>query len=132
MKMTLPPIQPRSRMAHEAAHWARTQGRFDDYSSAIFEAFFEKGQDIGDTNVLTSLAADLDLDVDSLYEALEKQEFEKSVIEDEKEAARIGVSAVPAFVAGRKAALSGVQSVESLQKLIEHVRSGEKETSGKR
>ncbi|MBA3356267.1 MAG: DsbA family protein [Pyrinomonadaceae bacterium] len=41
---------------------------------------------------------------------------------DEQEAARIGVSGVPAFVADRNAALSGVQSAESLQKLIQHVR----------
>ena len=129
MKMKLPPLQPRSRLAHEAAHWARTQGRFDDYHAAIFRALFERGEDIGDIGVLTSLAADLGLDADSLRAALEKHEFEKSVLQDEQEAARIGVSGVPAFVADRTAAASGVQSVESLQKLIQHVMNGE---NGKR
>lgn len=126
MKMKLPPLQPRSRLAHEAAHWARTHGRFDDYHEAIFRAFFERGENIGDIGVLNSLAADLGLDADSLRAALEKHEFEKSVLQDEQEAAGIGVSGVPAFVADRKAALSGVQSVESLQKLIQHVRNGGK------
>ncbi len=121
MKMNLPPLQPRSRLAHEAAQWARTQGRFDDYNAAVFRAFFERGEDIGNSGVLTSLAADLGLDADSLRVALENHEFENSVLQDEQEAARIGVSGVPAFVADRKAALSGVQSVESLQKLIQHV-----------
>lgn len=126
MTMKLPPLQPRSRMAHEAAHWARTEGRFDDYHEAIFRAFFERGENIGDIRVLTSLAAGLGLDADSLRAALEKDEFEKSVLHDEQEAARIGVSGVPAFVADRKAAASGVQSVESLQRLIQHVRNGGK------
>lgn len=122
VKMKLPPLQPRSRMAHEAAHWARTQGRFDDYHAAIFRAFFERGEDIGDIEVLMTLATDLGLDMESLRAALKKHEFEKSVLGDEQEAARIGVSGVPAFVADRNAALSGVQSAESLQKLIQHVR----------
>jgi predicted DsbA family dithiol-disulfide isomerase len=125
-KMKLPSLQPRSRLAHEAAHWARTQGRFDDYHEAIFRAFFERGENIGDIVVLSSLAADLGLDSGSLRAALEKHEFEKSVLQDEEEAERIGVSGVPAFVADRNAVLSGVQSVESLQKLIQHVRSGGK------
>jgi predicted DsbA family dithiol-disulfide isomerase len=56
MTMKLPPMQPRSRLAHEAAHWARSQGRFDDYHAEIFRAFFERGEDIGDINVLISLA----------------------------------------------------------------------------
>jgi len=122
MNMKLPPLQPRSRLAHEGAHWARIQGRFDDYHEAIFRAFFERGEDIGDIVVLTSLASDLGLNADSLRAALEKHEFEKSVLQDEHQAARIGVSGVPAFVADRKASDSGVQSVESWQKFIEHVR----------
>jgi predicted DsbA family dithiol-disulfide isomerase len=126
MKMKLPPLQPRSRLAHEAAHWARTQGRFDDYHAAVFRAFFERGENIGDIELLASLAVELGLDADSLHAALEKHEFEKSVLEDEQEAARIGVSGVPAFVADRKAALSGVQSAETLQRLIQHVMNGRK------
>ena len=44
MTMKLPPVQPRSRLAHEAAHWAREQGRFDDYHAAVFRAFLKEGK----------------------------------------------------------------------------------------
>lgn len=119
--MKLPPVQPRTRLAHQAARWARTQGRFDDYHAAIFRAFFEKGEDIGDLEVLVSLAASLELDSKALRKALESSQFEKSVLEDEREATRLGVSGVPAFIANRKAALSGVQPVDNLKKLVEQV-----------
>jgi predicted DsbA family dithiol-disulfide isomerase len=118
IKMKLPPIQPRSRLAHEAAHWARSQSRFDDYHAAIFRAFFERGEDIGDIEVLASLATALGLPADSLRAALDKGEFRDSVLSDERDAAEMGLSAVPAFVANRQAALSGVQSVENLERLI--------------
>jgi predicted DsbA family dithiol-disulfide isomerase len=120
--MRLPPLQPRSRLAHEAAHWARTQGRFDDYNDAVFRAFFERGEDIGAPSVLTSLATALGLDGDSLARALESREFEPRVLEDERAAEALGVGGVPAFVANRRAALSGVQTAENLKRLVERVR----------
>jgi predicted DsbA family dithiol-disulfide isomerase len=120
--MRLPPVQPRSRLAHEAAHWARTLGRFDDYNAALFRAFFERGEDIGEINVLLKLAADLQLDESNLRAALESREFETSVLTDEREAAELGVSGVPAFVAERRLALSGVQPLERLQELVNHAR----------
>lgn len=120
--MKLPPVQPRSRLPHEAAHWARTQGRFEEMNEEIFRAFFERGEDIGETEVLVSLASKLGLESENLRRSLENREFENSVIADEKEAETIGLSGVPAFAADRKVALSGVQSVENLKKLVERAR----------
>ena len=120
--MRFPPVKPRTRFAHEAAHWARAQGRFEDYHHEIFRAFFERGEDIGDADVLIALAHGLGLATDSLREALTNHEFAASVLADEGEAARLGVSGVPAFVANRQAALSGVQPVENLKRLIASVR----------
>ena len=120
--MRLPPVQPRSRHAHEAAHWARTLGRFDDYNAAVFRAFFERGEDIGKIDLLLKLAADLGLETSALRSALEAHEFEPSVIADEREAEELGVSGVPAFVADRRLALSGVQTPEGLQQLVARAR----------
>ena len=120
--MKLPPVQPRTRLAHQAAHWARTRGRFDAYHEALFRAFFERGEDIGQIPVLTGLAADLGLDADLLREALERRAFEPSVVADERDAERLGVRGVPAFVVDRRALLSGVQPAETLRRLIAHVR----------
>lgn len=115
----LPPVQPRSRLAHEAAHWARTLGKFEAINAEIFRAFFERGENIGEIEVLVSLASKLDLEIDSLRRALESREFEKSIITDEREAEQLGLSGVPAFVANRKFALSGVQPFENLKMLVE-------------
>ena len=121
--MRLPPIQPRSRRAHEAAHWARGQGRFDDYHAEVFRAFFERGQDIGDPDVLVSLAGTLGLPGESLREALHHRRFEPAVLDDERDAQTMGLGGVPAFVADRRAAMTGVQPVEGLRELVSHVRS---------
>jgi predicted DsbA family dithiol-disulfide isomerase len=59
IKIKLPPVQPRSRRAHEAAHWAKDQGRFSEYNEALFRAFFERGEDISNIDILTRLASDV-------------------------------------------------------------------------
>jgi len=120
--MRFPRVKPRTRLAHEAAHWSRAQSRFDDYHHEIFRAFFERGEDIGDIDVLVALALRLGLDSHSLQQALISHEFAASVLADEGEAANLGVSGVPAFIADRKAALSGVQPFENLKRLVESVR----------
>jgi predicted DsbA family dithiol-disulfide isomerase len=120
--MRFPPVKPRTRLAHEAAHWARAQGRFEDYHNEVFRAFFERGEDIANTDVLMALAHGLGLDSDLLGQALTNHDFAASVLADEDEAARMGLSGVPAFVANRKAAVSGVQPVENLMQLIDTVR----------
>jgi len=120
--MRLPPVQPRTRLAHEAAQWARSQGQFDDYHKEIFRALFERGEDIGEVEVLTSIASNLGLDAGLLQQALKTREFEKSVLQDGADAKALGVSGVPAFIANRKAALSGVQPMENLKYLVQHAR----------
>ncbi len=123
--MRLPPVQPRSRRAHGAAKWAHGENRFDDYNVALFRAFFERGEDLNDVNVLARLAAGLGLDADSLRVALGKQEFTVSVLADEREATDLGVNGVSAFVAvvnsEARAALTGMQTAERLQGMLAQV-----------
>jgi predicted DsbA family dithiol-disulfide isomerase len=120
--MKMPPVKPRTRLTHEAAHWARAQARFEDYHDEVFRAYFERGEDIGDVDVLIAIAGRLNLYSQSLRQALIDHQFAASVLADEGEAARLGLRGVPAFIADRKAALTGVQPVENLRKLIETVR----------
>ncbi len=122
MTMNLPPVQPRTRLAHEAAHWARSVGRFEDYHAELFRAFFERGEDIGDTEVLGGLAVLLGLDGRALRDSLDRHEHAEGVQGDIEEAAGLEISAVPAFVAGPEAMASGVQPVEALLSLVERAR----------
>jgi len=118
MDLRQPPIQPRSRLAHEAAKWAGSHDRHHEYNLALFIAFFTDGLDIGKAEVLAELAAGIGLDPHGLREALDKKVFTNEVIADAEEARRIGINAVPAFAAEGRLLAAGVQSVERLQLLL--------------
>ena len=120
--MVLPPVQPRSRLAHEATYWARAQGKADEFHSRVFDAFYGRGEDISDPEVLVRVAEELGLDGHALRVSLDEHEFLGDVLKDSEEARDLGLNSVPAFVADRRAALSGVQSADSLRQLIDHVR----------
>src|SRR3981189_1275377 len=64
MMLRLPPVQPRSRLAHEAAAFAPPHGHFAAMNDALFGAFFEHGEDIGSVNVLAKNAEVVGLDAD--------------------------------------------------------------------
>lgn len=120
--MRQPPVAPRTRRTHEAAHWARAGGRFDDFHQAVLAAFFERGEDIGEIDVLVAIANGLGLPGGELQRALVGREFEQHVIDDEEKAKVLDVGSVPAFIALERFGVIGVQPVEALRHLVAHAR----------
>lgn len=98
MKLSLPPVQPRSRLALEAAEFATAQGKFDDLHRALFRAFFEEGRDIGDLEILLEIGAAAGLAKGELRHALQSEQFRPPVLEDEALAATLQLHGVPALL----------------------------------
>lgn len=96
--MNLPTVQPRSRKLLEAAAFARTAGRFDAFNRHAFKAFFEFGQDIGQTPTLLDMAGPTGLDLDDLQRALSDNLYAEQVSADEQLAERLGLRAVPVLL----------------------------------
>ncbi len=126
MTLRLPPLQPRSRRALEAAEFARDQDRFDEMHNALFRAFFEEGKDLNDLNVLLDVGASVELDRTQLCTALEEGRYTDKVIADERLASEVGVQAVPTMLVGRAGesleaaqAISGAQPYEYVRAAVE-------------
>jgi predicted DsbA family dithiol-disulfide isomerase len=118
MPLKKPSIQPRSRLAHEAAKWAGNHDRLAEYNLALFRSFFEFGLDIGDKQVLMNLAEEMGLDPAALAQALDSNQFTAEVVGDGEEAQRLGVRAVPSFVSNGRILASGVQTTDRLRELL--------------
>lgn len=104
MTLRLPPVQPRSRLAFEAAAHARDRGRGDAMHLALFRAFFEHGSDIGDLEVLVATGVGLGLDAAALRADLVSGVYTASVHEDQRLAQSLGIGGVPMMVLRRAGA----------------------------
>jgi len=91
-------LLPNSRPALEAAEFAREAGRFEPLHRALFRAYFEQGEDIGDERVLARLAGACGLDPDGLASALSERRYEKQVDEKVRWAYQQNLGGVPAFI----------------------------------
>ncbi len=98
MTLRLPPVQPRSRKALEAAEFARTKNRFAEMHHALFRAFFEDGLDLNNLDVLSKIGHQVGLESAELRTALEINQFTKLVLEDQALAQKLGISGVPAML----------------------------------
>ncbi len=101
MTLRLPPVQPRSRLAFEAAAHARDHGRGEAMHLALFRAFFEHGRDIGDLEVLVDTGVGLGLDAAALRADLVNGAYTASVHEDQRLAQSLGIRGVPMMVLRR-------------------------------
>lgn len=122
--LRLPPVQPRSRLALEAASFARAAGRFDAMNRGLFRGFFEEGRDIGELPTLLDIGCAAGLERDALDEALASGARRDEVTADRMHAQRLGIAGVPALrVEGRAGAvlLSGAQPIEAVRAAIARV-----------
>ncbi len=125
MILRLPPVQPRSRLAHEAVAFARARGKATELNEALFQAFFVSGDDIGELDIILRHAAGLGLEVATLRRALTERVYRDEVLADEERARTLGVSGVPAITVRsasdpiESAVISvGAQPYEAVRKVV--------------
>lgn len=119
IRLRLPPVQPRSRLAFEAELFAREHGLGDKMRLSLFQAFFEHGRDIGRISVLASIGRAIGLNAARLKFALQNGDFTAAVQADRREAERLGIRGVPAMRLrssdGRQRLITGAQPLDTLR-----------------
>jgi predicted DsbA family dithiol-disulfide isomerase len=106
-----------SRIALEAAEYARDQDRHHEFHRAVFHAYFAEGQDIGKLEVLKAIAESVGLDADAMADAVESGAYRERVNQDVLVSQRIGITGVPAFILGNRA-IVGAQPYEAFEKVM--------------
>jgi predicted DsbA family dithiol-disulfide isomerase len=118
-----PSQAPLTRLAHEAAAWARSQGRFDQFHEAVFRAHFVEGKDIGVITTLKEIAWRVGLNPIELEQSLDERRTAEEVDEDLLIAETYGVTVAPSLVISGFL-LQGIQEESTLVRAIELAREG--------
>ncbi|MDR6545534.1 putative DsbA family dithiol-disulfide isomerase [Chryseobacterium rhizosphaerae] len=105
--------------AHKLLHLAKKYNKSNEMEEALFIAHFIDGKNVGDPEVLVSLAESLDLDKEEARQAVTTDQWNNEVNQDILEARNNGVSGVPFFVLNGKYAVSGAQPVEAFEEALQ-------------
>jgi predicted DsbA family dithiol-disulfide isomerase len=103
---------PNTVAAHQLIDLAQSQGKGGPVVDALFRAYFEEAQDIGDEAVLKTIA-----DGAGLTGWPGKKDSE-TVKAKEERVRDLGISGVPTFIFDRKSGLSGAYPPEQLAQAI--------------
>ncbi|MGU3375831.1 DsbA family oxidoreductase [Chryseobacterium sp. M5A1_1a] len=105
--------------AHKLLHLAKKHNKSNEMEEALFIAHFIDGKNVGDTEVLVSLADNLGIDKEEARQAVTSDQLDYEVNQDILDARNKGVSGVPFFVLNGKYAVSGAQPVEVFENALQ-------------
>ena len=110
---------PSSVNSHRLVRFAEGAGKADACMEALFLAYFINGHDIGETEVLVKIGANLGLDMDAFTAQLESGTDVDYVYEENARAHRLGINGVPSFVFDGQFVTSGAQEAPVLARMID-------------
>lgn len=121
--ITLPSVspQPRTEKAFMVLQLAQEQGKTEEYSEAMFKAFFQDDRDIDADEVIADVATSVGLDRAEVEDALSSEERRVRQRADQNYAVHtVGLDVVPGiFVEGEL--VRGVPSATRLKKVVDRV-----------
>lgn len=102
-----------------ATEYAKENGKFHEFHDKLYYVYFYEGKNIGDIELLKSIAEEVGLNKDEMQEKIQNGSYENKLTESKNLAKEYGVDSTPTFIINNKAAIVGVQSLESFKKHLE-------------
>ncbi len=104
-----------SHLALQAAEFAAERGETQGFHRPLFEAYFERLEDIGDIDTLVRIGGEAGLPEPDLREALEQETYRQQVEDGVGWAREAGVRSVPTFIFDEEYAIVGAQEYDAFQ-----------------
>ena len=105
-------VRNNTSLAHQAAKFAKNEGKEKIFIDRLFKGYFEEGSDLGDLDTILFLAGEVGLNISKLEKVLKEKSFLSEITEDQVDASKLGITGVPFFIIDDKIAVSGAQSIE--------------------
>jgi predicted DsbA family dithiol-disulfide isomerase len=121
------PLGISSRAALIGAKFSEAQGQGPAYHDAVYRAYWQRANNIGDVEVLAEIAHSIGLEREAFLAALGHDRYAAQVDDDIEQAYAYGLTGVPALIFGQRYLVSGAQPYEVLRQVVEKVETERKE-----
>lgn len=132
LEMKPGPLDTNSRPALVLEKYAQTQGKGAAFHVAAMRAYWQQGQDIGDTAVLRAIAEEVGLNTKDFEQIVASEGFNEQVNADIEMAHEYGLNGVPALIFADHYLVSGAQPYQVLKQVVERVIEEEKDGEAER
>lgn len=110
---------PNSANSHRLVRLAHTLGRQHEAVELLFSAFFERGLDTGNPEVLIRLAEELGIERPMANAHLSGENDLNAVYTENARMHRLGITGVPCFIFNDSRAIAGAQEPEILLRMLD-------------
>ena len=107
------PMRPNTLNAHRLVRWAGGQGLGSQAKEALFKAFFDDLEDVGNLDILSRIAGEIGMDQNLVSDLLAGDEDKNAVREEIMFFRNLGISGVPSFIYQGQFAVQGAQPAKS-------------------
>jgi predicted DsbA family dithiol-disulfide isomerase len=110
---------PNSANSHRLVRLAHSVGRQHEAVEILFTAFFERGLDVGNTEVLVRLAEEAGIERHMAYAHLSSENDVNAVYTENARMHRLGITGVPCYIFNESRAIAGAQEPDILVKMLD-------------
>ena len=111
-------ITPNTNFSHILIKLAFSKNTGHEVLSKIFEAYFSKGQNIGDRDVLVEIGKSSNINEKEIYDVFSSEKEINEINKSDVLARSMGINGVPFFEINNKTYISGAQSSANLIEAI--------------
>ena len=107
--------------AHRLLHWAESEGRQQALKHALFAAYFTRGENVSDTDVLVRCAEEAGLAATRARDVLASDAYAADVRAQERFYLDNGINGVPAVIVNERHLISGGQPPEVFENALKQI-----------
>ncbi len=107
--------------AHRLLHWADTEGKGNALKHALFDAYFTRGENVSDREVLVSAAQSAGLSAERARDLLASDTYAADVRKQEQFYVNNGIQGVPAVIVNERHLISGGQPPEVFEQALRQI-----------
>ena len=112
-------VTPNSFNSHRLLAIAYEKNIQEQVLDDLFESYFLKGEDIGNPNVLLSIAVNNSIDEDRFKNYLSNKDNIEPLANEELQARKMGIDSVPTFIVNKQIVINGAQTSENFELIFQ-------------
>ncbi|MBU5592760.1 DsbA family protein [Clostridium sp. MSJ-4] len=115
-------ILPNSYRALEGGQYAKLKGKYDEYSKAMFKAYFQNNENIGKKEIINEIASNIGLNINEMNKEIDSGKFKDAIDKTKSLANKYAINSVPTFIINDTYKIVGARDYEYIKEFLLNIK----------